>query len=168
MASVNKVILIGRVGKYPETKFVGNGEVTNFSLATSEYFTKDGERHERTEWHNIIIWNNMSKMYAPMIQKGALVYVEGKLKTDKWVDDTGVNKYKTSIVANTLRLLGSKPNNSGGYAHPQDQYNNSAGSDNVDTDDKKTFSYKTYGSNATSPTNPTPNTQTLLEEDIPY
>ena len=130
MASVNKVILIGRVGRDPETQFMNNGsaQVTKFSLATSEYYSKNGERQESTEWHNIIMWNKLSEIYKETIKKGVMLYIEGKIKTNKWQDKEGNNRYKTEIWANQVRIL-QKMENTNNYGNSYDN-NNSYGNNN--------------------------------------
>jgi len=107
MANLNKVTLIGRVGKDPETSFTagGNSQLTKFSLATSEYYLKNGERVEKTEWHNIVLWNKLSENYKESIKKGSLLYLEGKIKTNKWQDKDGKNRYNTEIWGGLIRLL---------------------------------------------------------------
>ena len=101
---INKVMLIGNLGKDPETKEFENGKsVTNFSMATSEsYKDKDGEWQERTEWHDISAWQSMS---AQKLSKGDTVYVEGKLTTRSWEDSEGNKRYKTEVNANYIRLV---------------------------------------------------------------
>ncbi len=107
MANLNRVTLIGRVGKDPETSFTagGNSQLTKFSLATSEYYLKNGERVEKTEWHNITLWNKLSENYKESIKKGSLLYLEGKIKTNKWQDKDGKNRYNTEIWGSLIRLL---------------------------------------------------------------
>ncbi len=108
MANINKVILIGRVGKDPETSFSANGstQVTKFSLATSDFYTdKSNEKKESTEWHNIVLWNKLSDIYKEVIKKGALLFVEGKIKTNKWTNAENVTIYRTEIWANTVQIL---------------------------------------------------------------
>lgn len=107
--SVNKVILVGRLGKDPEVKATGSGtSVCNFSLATSEnYTTRDGQRQEKTEWHNIVVWGKLADVCGKHLAKGRQVYVEGKLATRKWEDKQGQTRYTTEIVANTVQFLGS-------------------------------------------------------------
>ena len=124
MASINKVILIGRVGQDPETSFSagGNTQITKFSLATSEYYNKNGERMEATEWHNILLWNKLSDMYKESIKKGSLLYLEGKIKTNKWQDKDGNNRYRTEIWAGVIRILTRSEN--GGYNNNNNNYNN--------------------------------------------
>ena len=108
--SVNKVILVGFVGKNPEQRVFGNGEsVTSFSLATSEkYKDKSGEWKDQTEWHNISCFGKLSEIANTYVTKGTQVYVEGKIKTNKYTDKVGVEKYSTNIVVSSLQLLGSK------------------------------------------------------------
>lgn len=113
--SVNKAILIGRVGKNPEIKHLESGvSVANFSLATSEKYTnKQGEKVETTEWHNIVIWGKLVKIIEDYVSKGILLYIEGKIKTRNWEDKNGAKHYITEIVLegfnSTLKLLSSKP-----------------------------------------------------------
>ena len=108
--SVNKVILIGFVGKPPEQRVFGNGEsVTSFSLAISEkYKDKSGEWKDQTEWHNISCFGKLSEIANKYVTKGTQVYIEGKIKTNKYTDKSGVEKYSTNIVVSSLQLLGSK------------------------------------------------------------
>ena len=108
--SVNKVILVGFVGKPPEQRVVGRGEsVTSFSVATSEkYKDKSGEWKDQTEWHNISCFGKLSEIANKYVTKGTQVYIEGKIKTNKYTDKSGVEKYSTNIVVSSLQLLGSK------------------------------------------------------------
>ena len=108
--SVNKVILVGNVGKNPETRAFQDGTgVTSFSLATSEkYKDKSGNLSEQTEWHNISCFGKLSEIANKYVTKGSQVYIEGKIKTNKYTDKAGVEKYAVNIVASSLQLLGSK------------------------------------------------------------
>lgn len=109
MSSINKVILVGRVGKDPEVKQIPSGSVANFSLATSEsYKDKNGEKVETTEWSNCVAFGKLAEIIGQYVAKGSLLYVEGKLKTDKYTKD-GVDKYSTKIVINEMKMLGGKP-----------------------------------------------------------
>lgn len=111
MKSLNKVALLGRLGKDPELKYTPNGSaVCNFSLATSETF-KDGNGgiKETTEWHNIVIWNKLAEVAGKYLNKGSLCYLEGKIKTRSW-ENNGEKKYITEIVADNLILLNSNQN----------------------------------------------------------
>ena len=108
MSNVNKAIIIGRAGRDPETRYMANGNaVTNLSLATSETW-KDkasGERKEATEWHRLVFFDRLAEIVSEYVTKGSLVYVEGKLKTRKWTDKDGVEKYTTEIHCFEMKLL---------------------------------------------------------------
>jgi single-strand DNA-binding protein len=109
--SVNKVTLIGNLGKDPETKFTPQGKaVAKFSLATNERFKdKAGEWQDRTEWHNVVLWERLAEIAGEYLKKGGKVYIEGRLSTHSWDDkETGQKKYMTEIVANDLVLLDRK------------------------------------------------------------
>ncbi|HVW16491.1 MAG TPA: single-stranded DNA-binding protein [Mucilaginibacter sp.] len=109
MSGINKVILIGHLGKDPELRYLDGGvSVTSFPLATSEVFTKDGQKVEMTEWHNIVMWRGLAETAAKFLQKGKLVYIEGKLKTRSFEDKEGIRKYTTEVVAETFTMLGRK------------------------------------------------------------
>lgn len=109
MASVNKVILLGALGQDPTTRFMPNGEaVTNFSMATSDSWKdKQGQKQERTEWHNVVMYRKLAEIAGEYLKKGAPVYIEGKLQTRKWEKD-GVTRYTTEIIADSMQMLGSK------------------------------------------------------------
>ena len=114
--SVNKVILIGNLGKDPELKYTPQGTaVAKFSLATNERFKdKSGEWQDRTEWHNITCWARLAEIAGEYLKKGRTVYIEGSLRTDSWDDkQTGQKKYMTNIVANDLVLLSGGPREGG-------------------------------------------------------
>ena len=110
MAGVNKVILVGNLGKDPEVKYLDNGvAVANFSLATTEnYKNKEGEKVSQTEWHNIVLWRGLAEVAEKYLKKGASVYVEGKIKTRKWEDKEGNTRYNTEILADNMTMLGGK------------------------------------------------------------
>ncbi len=112
--TVNKAILIGRLGKDPETRYMTNGEaVTNVSLATSEnYKDKSGEKQERTEWHNLVLYRRLAEIAGEYLKKGSMIYVEGRIQTRKWQDKEGKDRYTTEIVVNEMKMLGSKPGSS--------------------------------------------------------
>ena len=115
--SVNKVILVGRLGKDPELRSIPSGtSVAKFSLATDDRFTdKAGEKQERTEWHNIVVWGKLAEICGQYLRKGRLVYIEGSIRTDSWDDkETGVKKYRTEIIANTMQMLEKKSDDEGG------------------------------------------------------
>ena len=111
MAGVNKVILVGNLGKDPEVRYLDSGvAVANFSLATTEnYKNKEGERVSQTEWHNIVLWRGLAEVAEKYLKKGSSVYIEGKIKTRKWEDKEGINRYNTEILADNMTMLGGRP-----------------------------------------------------------
>lgn len=110
MASVNKVILIGNLGRDPELRYTKSGQaVANFSIATSERFTdREGNPQERTEWHRIVAWAKTAELCAQYLSKGRSVYVEGRLQTRDYEDKEGIKRYTTEIVATNVTFLGSR------------------------------------------------------------
>ena len=123
MASVNKVILIGNLGKDPELKYLPSGRaVANFSIATSENWKdKDGNRQEKTEWHNIVLWGRTAEVAKEYLSKGSSVYIEGRLQTRSWDDKDGNKRYTTEIVGDRMQFLGSRRDApSSGPAGPAD------------------------------------------------
>lgn len=115
--SVNKVILVGNLGKDPEVKYTPNGvPVAKFSIATNEKFKdKSGEWQERTEWHNIVAWQRLAEIIGEYVKKGSKIYIEGKLQTSSWEDkQSGEKKYRTEIVAQDLVLLSGRGEGDGG------------------------------------------------------
>jgi single-strand DNA-binding protein len=112
MSGVNKVILVGRLGKDPEVRaFENNVKKANFPLATSEIRKdKEGNKIETTEWHNIVCWRNLAEIAEQFLTKGKMIYLEGKIRTRSW-EDNGVKKYMTEIEAGTFTMLGPKEEN---------------------------------------------------------
>lgn len=112
--SVNKVILIGRLGKDPETRYMTSGEaVTNCTLATSENWKdKSGEKQEKTEWHNLVFYRRLAEIAGEYLKKGSQIYVEGKLTTEKWQNKEGKDRYTTKIIVDQMTMLGGKPEGS--------------------------------------------------------
>jgi len=108
--SVNKVILVGRLGKDPETRYMPNGEaVTNATLATSETWKdKSGEKQEKTEWHNLTFYRRLAEIAGEYLKKGSMIYVEGKLSTRKWQDKDGKDRYTTDIIVGEMQMLSGK------------------------------------------------------------
>jgi len=118
MAGVNKVILIGNVGKDPEVKVLDNGvRVANFPLATTEIYKKDGVRHEQTEWHNIVLWRGLAEVTEKIVKKGATVYIEGKLRSRTWEDKDKIKRYSVEVVADTLTLLSGRKDDPAAGSH---------------------------------------------------
>nr|WP_320118313.1 single-stranded DNA-binding protein [uncultured Marinifilum sp.] len=112
--AVNKVILVGNVGKDPEVKYFDNDvSVCNFPLATSETYTKNGEKVTQTEWHNIVLWRGLAKVAENYVKKGMQLYIEGSLRTRSWDDQDGNKKYITEVMANNMQMLGRKGDNEG-------------------------------------------------------
>jgi single-strand DNA-binding protein len=115
--TVNRVILVGRLGKDPEVRSLPSGtSVTKFSIATDERFTdKSGEKQERTEWHNIVAWGKLAEICGQYLRKGKLVFIEGSIRTDSWDDkETGQKKYRTEIIAQNMQMLDKKGDDEGG------------------------------------------------------
>ena len=127
--SLNKVMLIGNVGRDPEVRYLdgqsGNAKVATFTLATTErYRDRNGETRENTEWHNIVAWRNTADVVERFVRKGTQLYIEGRIRTRAWDDQTGNKRYTTEIIADTLQLLGKKSDNPGaqpGYSAPAQQ-----------------------------------------------
>lgn len=136
--SLNKVMLIGNVGSDPEVRYLennpqnpgNNAKVATIRLATTErYRDRNGEQRENTEWHTVVLWRNNADVAEKYVHKGSQIYIEGKLRTRQWTDQTGNKRYTTEVVADTLQLLGKRPegeNGQGGYqggyaAQPQGQ-----------------------------------------------
>ncbi|MFH0894253.1 MAG: single-stranded DNA-binding protein [Bacteroidota bacterium] len=114
MGSVNKVILIGNLGKDPVVRTIPNGtKVASFSIATTEvYKDKEGQKKEQTEWHNIVAWRNMAETAERFLKKGSPVYIEGKLRTRKWQDSEGKDRYSVEVNADSLVLIGARQSDS--------------------------------------------------------
>ena len=150
---INKVILVGRLGKDPEIRSTpGGNTVAKFTVATDEKFTdRSGEKQERTEWHNIAAWGKLGEICGQYLRKGKLVYIEGSLRTDSWDDkESGQKKYRTEIVANTMKMLdrrgdeggGGGGYESGGYNKSQSQSRGggrSAPADMIEDDEEVPF-----------------------------
>lgn len=137
MSGVNKVILIGRLGKDPEVRHLENGAtVANFSMATSETY-KDkttGERKEITEWHNIVLWRGLADVAAKYLHKGEMVYIEGKLRTRSW-EKEGVTRYTTEVIGDNMTMLSPKSSGS-----PSDNAPSSAPGSGGESNDYKSSS----------------------------
>ncbi len=125
MSGVNKVILVGNLGRDPEVRHLENGRaVANFSLATSEtYKNRNGERVTTTEWHNIVLWTPLAEIAEKYLKKGNQIYVEGKLTTRSYDDKDGVKRYTTEVVGQNMTMLGAR--NSGNESNIQHDQNNS-------------------------------------------
>jgi single-strand DNA-binding protein len=119
MASVNKVILVGNVGRDPEIRYMPSGDaMANLSLATTDTWKdKNGEKQEKTEWHRVVIFGKTAEVAGQYVKKGSQIYIEGRLQTRKWTDKEGQEKYSTEIVADRMQMLGSR----GGGDAPMDR-----------------------------------------------
>ena len=129
--SLNKVMLIGNVGKDPDVRYLetnpsnpgNNAKVASFPLATSErYRDRNGELRENTEWHNVVVWRGNADVVEKFVRKGTQLYVEGRLRTRQWTDQTGNKRYTTEVVVDTLQLLGKRPDGQADGAQPQPAY----------------------------------------------
>ena len=116
MASVNKVILLGNLGRDPETRYTTGGDaVTNLRIATTEQWKdKSGEKQEKTEWHSVVLFGRQAEVAGEYLKKGRSVYIEGRLQTRKWTDKEGVEKYSTEIVGDRMQLIGGARDSGGG------------------------------------------------------
>lgn len=131
MASINKVILIGNLGKDPEVRYMSDGRaVANITIATSEGWKdkKTGEKQERTEWHNVVFYSPLAEIVGQYLRKGSSVFVEGRLQTRKWQDKNGQDRYTTEIIANEMKMLGGRGDKSGSQPaqQPRSQSNQDA------------------------------------------
>ena len=123
MASVNKVILVGNLGRDPEMRFMPNGEaVCNFSIATTDSWKdKSGQKQERTEWHNIVIYRKLAEIAGEYLKKGRPVYIEGRLQTRKWQTKEGQDRYTTEIIADQMQMLGGREGGGSAGYEPMDE-----------------------------------------------
>ena len=122
MAGINKVIIVGHLGNDPEMRSMPNGEaVANISVATSEAWTdkNTGERREVTEWHRIVFYRKLAEICGQYLKKGAQVYIEGRLRTRKWQDQNGQDRYTTEIQGDVMQMLGTRPQSADGANNPQ-------------------------------------------------
>lgn len=121
---VNKVILVGTCGKDPETRYMpSGGAVSSVSVATNESWKdkQTGEKQERTEWHNITFFGRLAEIAGEYLKKGSQVYIEGSLRTEKWQDKQGQDRYTTKVIANEMQMLGGRPGGGGDFAPQQQQ-----------------------------------------------
>jgi single-strand DNA-binding protein len=126
MAGLNKAILIGNLGRDPEVRYTPSGlAIANFNIATSETWTKDGEKETRTEWHRIVAFGKLGEICGEYLSKGRQVYIEGRIQTREWQDKEGIKRYTTEIVASNMIMLGSRDMADGSRstgAKPSSQY----------------------------------------------
>ncbi len=159
--SVNRVILVGRLGRDPETRYTGSGQaVANFSVATDEsYKDKNGERQKRTEWHKIVVWGKQAEIAQQYLKKGSLIFIEGRIQSREWQDKEGQKRTSFEIVANNFRMLGGRAESaaaaSGGASR-------SAGSD--DFESHAAPADDSYGGGGA----PSGSAPEISDEDIPF
>ena len=161
MASVNKVILVGNLGKDPEVRYMPSGRaVANVTLATSESWKdkNSGEKQERTEWHNVVFYSPLAEIAGQYLRKGSSVFVEGRLQTRKWQDKNGQDRYTTEIIANEMKMLGSR----GGGSAPF--------SSEGDADSAPASAPQPHHPPAASrsPASPAPGADNGFDDDIPF
>lgn len=140
MAGINKVILVGNLGKDPEVRYLEGGTaVANFPIATSENYTdrNSGEKKTITEWHNVVLWRGLAEIAEKYLKKGNQVYIEGKLRTRKWQDKEGNDRYTTEIVGDNMQMLGRRDDNNDNSSAQNSGSASSAQIDNepTETDD---------------------------------
>ena len=126
---VNKVILVGNLGRDPEVRYTPSGSaVANVTIATSDQWKdkQTGEQQERTEWHRVVFFNRLAEVVAEYVKKGQQIYVEGRIQTRKWQDQSGQDRYTTEIVANEMQMLDSRGGGGGGGGDGMDDYNQSS------------------------------------------
>jgi len=141
MAGVNKVILVGNLGKDPELKYLeGNIARANFSIATSEYHKdKNGNKVEQTEWHNIVVWRSMAESAEKLLKKGTQIYLEGKLQTRQWIDKDGNKRNITEVVGESFLVLQRKENTTGANPNATDENNSNVNFDDLGKKDGLPF-----------------------------
>jgi single-strand DNA-binding protein len=164
MASVNKVIIVGNLGRDPETRYMPNGEaVTNIAVATTESWKdkSSGEKKEITEWHRITFYRKLAEIAGQYLKKGSQVYVEGRLQTRKWTDKENIERYTTEIIADSMQMLGSRQGMGGGSAAMDDDYGNGGGAPAP----RQTANVS--GGARPAPSKPAPNFSDM-DDDIPF
>jgi single-strand DNA-binding protein len=137
VASVNKVILVGNLGRDPEVRYMPSGDaMVNLSIATAENWKdKNGDRQEKTEWHRVVMFGRLAEIAGEYLKKGSQAYIEGRLQTRKWTDKEGQEKYTTEIVADRMQMLGGRSGSSGGSGGGGNSGDNSAESFSGGIDD---------------------------------
>jgi single-strand DNA-binding protein len=153
MAGVNKVILVGHLGKDPEIRSISNDrKVAKFTLATTEsYKDNSGQRVESTEWHNVEFWGPIADVIERFLKKGSQVYVEGRIRTRSYDDKEGIKRYVTEIVGQNMTMLGGKPSGGGNANESQPDYHEPAPYSNTNTRDNTSFGAKPVGRDTPPP-----------------
>ncbi len=169
--SVNKVILVGRLGQNPEVRYTPAGAaVGNFSVATSESWSdKSGQKQEKTEWHRIVVWGKVAELCNQYLAKGRQVYIEGSLQTRQWQDKDGQTKYTTEVKAQTVQFLGASPGGAERSA-PRDGGFDSASSGGGAYGSPSSAEMGSYSapSQGFQPSGPNHTQSTFTEDDIPF
>jgi single-strand DNA-binding protein len=163
--SVNKVILVGRLGRDPETRYTAGGQaVANFSVATDEtYKDRNGERQKRTEWHKIVVWGKQAEIAQQYLKKGSLIFIEGRIQSREWQDKEGQKRTSFEIVASNFRMLGGR--SEGAAAGAGGGASRGGGGDDFDTSSGPTE--ETYGGSAAGGP-PGGGALEISDEDIPF
>jgi single-strand DNA-binding protein len=158
--SVNKVILVGRLGRDPETRYTGGGQaVANFSVATDEtYKDKNGERQKRTEWHKIVVWGKQAEIAQQYLKKGSLIFIEGRIQSREWQDKEGQKRTSYEIVATNFRMLGGRADGAAAGAGGA-----SRGGGDFDDQSGPEESFGGGGGGSHAPSGPE-----ISDEDIPF
>jgi single-strand DNA-binding protein len=161
--SVNKVILVGRLGRDPETRYTGGGQaVANFSVATDEsYKDRNGERQKRTEWHKIVVWGKQAEIAQQYLKKGSLIFIEGRIQSREWQDKEGQKRTSFEIVANNFRMLGGRAEGAAAAGAGAGASPRSSGGDDFET--HAAPADDSYGGSAPSGGGPE-----ISDEDIPF
>jgi single-strand DNA-binding protein len=175
MASVNKVILVGNLGRDPEVRFMPNGEaVCNFSIATTDSWKdKAGAKQERTEWHNIVMYRKLAEIAGEYLKKGRPVYVEGRLQTRKW-DKDGVTRYTTEIIADQMQMLGGRDSGGSNASYDGGMDQSSGGDDNYNQPSNQNSANQGSVKSASAPAQSTAKPAASgsgfddFEDDIPF
>ena len=169
MASVNKVILVGNLGRDPEVRYMPNGEaVANFSIATTENWKdKSGVKQEKTEWHNIVMYRRLAEIAGEYLKKGRPVYIEGRLQTRKWEKD-GVTRYSTEIIGDQMQMLGSKDGGGSGGASYDGGMDQSGGQDDYNQAPARQNAPQNNQQTQAKPASAGGNSFDDFEDDIPF
>ena len=176
MGNLNKVMLIGRLGKDPEIRYTQSGNaVANFTLATNEYRSdSQGQRQEKTEWHNIVVWNKLADLAQNYLKQGSQVYLEGRIQTNSWDDaQTGKKKYRTEVIAYIMQFLGNRPADGGGGDYARQPQTQPAAQQNSSNSAPRSADTSAV-SESPNPQNPAPSSQetppvdSYIEDDIPF
>lgn len=172
---LNKVTLIGRLGRDPETRYLSNNEpVCNFSMATDERWNdKDGNKQQRTEWHNIVLYRRLAEIAQQYLKKGSLVYIEGKIQSRKYTGKDGIERSAFDIVANEMKMLGGKNESSGGGSSgynpfPDDTYAESRNDTAGENAPSAPPAAPKPPSRKNAPAAPAPETIDDLDGDVPF